>query len=928
MNDDNSRVKRIEDFLLDPEKAIFTTLEEFRAAVDQILPVLQKIDFTTLETLKGEDGKTPERGVDYMTQDDINALEAFILSKMPRADVDYASIEATEAFIKSQIALIPRIKGDKGEPGAPGKAGKNGSPDSGADILRKLRDLGRNQGLQISDIRGLENRVKFFNTLADEFYALRDEFNNQKIVLPASTGGSGGSVASIVAGTGIAVDSTDPLAPIVSLNGASIASLALADSAVQPGDDISTLVNNAGYLTNITGKISQGTNITITGTGTSGDPYVINASGGASGDVVGPASSTNNHVAFFDGATGKLLKDSGLTLSGTNTGDQTSIVGISGTKAQFDTALSDGNFLYVGDITQYTDEMAQDAVGAMVSTAFTYTDSTPLLALTSRTIGGVAYDGTANITVATATGGFTVSGGNLAIGANDLTLTGSIGATGARATKVWTAALESTAMPTVGGVSLSSTFAGIAGSTSQAFAVSTLDVGNADTTISRGAAGFIAVEGNRVPSPASQATGDILYRGATEWERLPVGSNGKVLTLSSGLPSWQTAPGAPSSLTMIPKPEVSTSGAFTSVQLNSNTTAIVGIVNIPHKITTNALAIRKTSLGTSGNFKVALFTTDGQTKIFEETVATAAGTGLILWPMATPVAIDGGTYYIMVVPVSTTDFTTSCYTTQSAGTLGADSLYSDGGSLAPYEGTLTVSAGTIPSTFTPSSISPVANRTLAFRMENISTWIITFTANGTWVAPAGVTSVKVETWGAGGGGGRVITGAASGGGGGAYSINPTYSVTPAASYTVVVGAGGPGASNGSGTDGGDSYFDSSTSVMAKGGKGGGTVGSGTVTGALGGAAASGFGTTKYSGGNGGNASSNGSSSGGSSAGTASNGTNDGAAPPTGGGQGGAGANGSQSGSGSAPGGGGGGNQNGNSPAGQGADGKVKITYTI
>jgi hypothetical protein len=40
---------------------------------------------------------------------------------------------------------------------------------------------------------------------------------------------------------------------------------------------------SAGYLTNITGKISQGTNVTITGTGTSGDPYVINSSGGSGG---------------------------------------------------------------------------------------------------------------------------------------------------------------------------------------------------------------------------------------------------------------------------------------------------------------------------------------------------------------------------------------------------------------------------------------------------------------------------------------------------------------------------------------------------------------------------------------------------------------------------------------------------------------------
>lgn len=43
------------------------------------------------------------------------------------------------------------------------------------------------------------------------------------------------------------------------------------------------------------------------------------------------------------------------TLSGTNTGDQTSIVGITGTKAQFNTACSDGDFLYVGDVVGLTD---------------------------------------------------------------------------------------------------------------------------------------------------------------------------------------------------------------------------------------------------------------------------------------------------------------------------------------------------------------------------------------------------------------------------------------------------------------------------------------------------------------------------------------------------------------------------------------------
>ena len=38
--------------------------------------------------------------------------------------------------------------------------------------------------------------------------------------------------------------------------------------------------------------------------------------------VKAPASSTDGHVAFFDGVSGKLLKDNGITLSGSNTGDQ------------------------------------------------------------------------------------------------------------------------------------------------------------------------------------------------------------------------------------------------------------------------------------------------------------------------------------------------------------------------------------------------------------------------------------------------------------------------------------------------------------------------------------------------------------------------------------------------------------------------------
>lgn len=191
------------------------------------------------------------------------------------------------------------------------------------------------------------------------------------------------------------------------------------------------LTTNGDIIARIAGtttRLAQGGNGTFLGV--SGGVLGYYTPSGT-GDVVGPASAVNNRVVFFDGTTGKLIKDSGLTLSGSNTGDQTSIVGITGTKTQFDTALTDGNFMYIGDaptahthtlvaitdvtmtvanlnslddgadttlhfhasdrsranhtgtqlastISDFT-ETAQDAIGAMLDTTLTYVDGTPLL---------------------------------------------------------------------------------------------------------------------------------------------------------------------------------------------------------------------------------------------------------------------------------------------------------------------------------------------------------------------------------------------------------------------------------------------------------------------------------------------------------------------------------------------------------------------
>jgi hypothetical protein len=342
-------------------------------------------------------------------------------------------------------------------------------------------------------------------------------------------GGDGGTVDTVVAGTGIDVDATDPANPVIALDTAAQDSLALADSSVQPAD-LTTLVpydgaqaavnlntqqlqfadtvgDNASIdlesgilqFTNTAGAGANGFyfkdqannntlvlgmgNLTATQqlfapdatgtialtddlTGLATETYVDTAvadyvpltqkgaasgvatldgsskiptsqlpglaltdvytvasqaaqlalaaeegdiairtdqnktyaqNGGASGTMAdwsellsptGSVSSVNGQTGAVtlttadvaDTANKRYVTDANLTTignqSGTNTGDQTSIVGISSTKAQFNTAVSDGNFLYAGDVTQYTDEMAQDAIGNNLGAGLAYNDTT------------------------------------------------------------------------------------------------------------------------------------------------------------------------------------------------------------------------------------------------------------------------------------------------------------------------------------------------------------------------------------------------------------------------------------------------------------------------------------------------------------------------------------------------------------------------
>lgn len=135
----------------------------------------------------------------------------------------------------------------------------------------------------------------------------------------------------------------------------------------------------------------------------------------------------------------------------------------------------------------------------------------------------------------------------------------------------------------------------------------------------------------------------------------------------------------------------------------------------------------------------------------------------------------------------------------------------------------------------------------------------TFNSSGTFIVPAGVTSITVGAWGAGGaGGGSTNAGffdgarGGAGGGGGAYAQN-TITVTPGQILSIVVGTGAVGTIGANGGNGGFStIMGFETMIKASGGEGGeGNTRGGNSTGGAGGSLVASSGTIKTAGANGG-----------------------------------------------------------------------------
>lgn len=158
--------------------------------------------------------------------------------------------------------------------------------------------------------------------------------------------------------------------------------------------------------------------------------------------------------------------------------------------------------------------------------------------------------------------------------------------------------------------------------------------------------------------------------------------------------------------------------------------------------------------------------------------------------------------------------------------------------------------------------------------------VVSFVATSTWTCPQGVTTAVIRCWGGGGAGGSTAAtlGCRGGGAAGGCFVASAVNVTPGKVYTVTVGAALAGGSIASGRStaasntGNDTWFNTATTVIAKGGLGG----TPSTTGAAGGATASTtgcVGAIQFAGGNGGPAAATTSGPGGGGAGTTGAGGN-------------------------------------------------------
>ncbi len=233
--------------------------------------------------------------------------------------------------------------------------------------------------------------------------------------------------------------------------------------------------------------------MTTTGTGSAGVVTIASTATGT-GDVVGPASATDNAVVRFDSTTGKLIQDSAVTIADT-TGDITA--------GKYNTVAISGSSTPTLAVTGTT---AVSGTNTGDQTSVSGNAGTATALQTARAIYGNNFDGTAALTqVIASTYGGTGNGFTKFTGPTTTEKTFTL-PDASSTIVVQGGALGTPSSGTLTNCS-SLPISGLTASTSTALGVGSIELGHAsDTTIARVSAGVISVEGVNVVTTSSTDT--------------------------------------------------------------------------------------------------------------------------------------------------------------------------------------------------------------------------------------------------------------------------------------------------------------------------------------------------------------------------------------------------------------------------------------
>lgn len=318
--------------------------------------------------MHGEDGATPEKGVDYFTQEEIDAFT-----------------EKVRALVKEGIDGKDGVDGVDGVDGQDGQDGEDGyTPIYGIDYFteqerqRMIKDVLKDVKVKDGVSPNIDDIVqKVVLAIPDKKVSLKDITDINDLVSYLKLGGFRGGGGSGGGGT------TSPLTTKGDLY-----TYSTANARLPVGTDGQLLSADSTQTTGLKW-------ITASGTGTVTAVSVTTANG-VSGVVANP--NTTPAITFTLGAitpssVAAVGTVTGSNLSGTNTGDQTSVTGNAGTATALQTTRTIGTA--TGDVTS-----AGSAFDGTANNTNAYTLATVNGNVGSFTNSSITVDGKGRITAA------------------------------------------------------------------------------------------------------------------------------------------------------------------------------------------------------------------------------------------------------------------------------------------------------------------------------------------------------------------------------------------------------------------------------------------------------------------------------------------------------------------------------------------------